>query len=234
MCAIEDAGWDVRDTLMWLHGQGFPKSLDISKAIDKAAGAEREAVAKNPNFRNGRISATSYVRGNASVESPDITAPATDAAKLWHGWGTALKPAFEPICLAMKPLDGTFAENALTHGVAGLAIDRCRIGGEKPLRKNTDGKEGLFGMGSRLATGTTTQGRWPANVLHDGSADVLAGFPEVKAATSRTDTVSKGMFHGGNRGTVYGDTGSAAGSCTARSRRAGGHRNGHHDHARFS
>jgi hypothetical protein len=133
-CGIEDAGWEIRDCLMWLYGQGFPKSLDISKAIDKAAGAEREVVGRYQppgmekpwNLRNAKDERTVEVFAS-SRNNLDITAPATAAAKQWQGWGTALKPAWEPIILAMKPMDGTFAANAEKHGVAGLNIDACRI-----------------------------------------------------------------------------------------------------------
>src|SRR5690606_36781505 len=105
-CAVEDAGFEVRDCLMWLYGSGFPKSLDVSKAIDKKLGAEREVVGPNP------------------YSSP----PATPEAKQWEGWGTALKPAFEPIILARKPLsEATVAENVLKWGTGALNIDGCRI-----------------------------------------------------------------------------------------------------------
>jgi hypothetical protein len=137
-CAIEDAGFEVRDCLMWLYGSGFPKSLDVSKAIDKAAGAERELgpkrVSADGTIAHDRAGARheGYERPwRADAEAVDrntrVSYPATDHAKLWSGWGTALKPAWEPIVLAMKPLDGTFAENAQRHGVAGLNIDGARI-----------------------------------------------------------------------------------------------------------
>jgi hypothetical protein len=110
MCAIEDAGWEIRDCLMWLYGSGFPKSHDISKAIDKAAGAEREVVGEYcmpTDSDAGNAGKPTIDRGNGgnftAGGNVHITAPATDAAALWHGWGTALKPAWEPIILAMKP-----------------------------------------------------------------------------------------------------------------------------------
>ena len=105
-CAIEDAGWEVRDCMMWLYGQGFPKSLDISKAIDKAAGAEREVVGQH-----NAPAKSIYSQGEKEMpHDVPLTAPATDAAKLWDGWGTALKPAWEPIIVAMKPLDSVNSE----------------------------------------------------------------------------------------------------------------------------
>ena len=118
-CAIEDAGWEIRDCLMWLYGQGFPKSLDISKAIDKAAGAEREVIGASRSIdciERGYTKVYSTKAENSGFGTSrtfglgiPITAPATPEAVKWSGWGTALKPAWEPIVLAMKPLDGTFA-----------------------------------------------------------------------------------------------------------------------------
>ena len=104
MVAIEDAGWEIRDCIMWVYGSGFPKSHDVSKAIDKAAGVERDVIGKNMNRRTGRTNATAYVRGNDACESENITTPATDAARQWDGWGTALKPAVEPVIVGYCPL----------------------------------------------------------------------------------------------------------------------------------
>ncbi len=117
---IEDAGFEIRDMIAWVYGSGFPKSLDVSKAIDKAAGAEREVVGvadvgpdmRGRNFEN----ATGRMVAN-------ITAPATESAKQWSGWGTALKPALEPITVARKPLCGTVAENVLQYGTGGINVD---------------------------------------------------------------------------------------------------------------
>jgi site-specific DNA-methyltransferase (adenine-specific) len=123
--------------LLWVFGSGFPKSLDVSKAIDKAAGAERKVVGPpkypgrqpNPSGNTG-----SFIRDDTYVFQGDKamgqTAPATEDAKLWDGWGAGLqnlKPAVEPICYAQKPIEGTYAENTQKHGVAGLWIDGCRV-----------------------------------------------------------------------------------------------------------
>ena len=126
--AIEDAGFQIRDQIMWVYGSGFPKSLNISKAIDKAAGAELEVI----GIRTDGMSSTAMKpdkgwNANSMGSVLDITAPATAEAKEWDGWGTALKPAHEPIVLARKPLDGTVANNVLTHGVGGINIDGCRV-----------------------------------------------------------------------------------------------------------
>lgn len=128
-CAIEDAGWEIRDCLMWVYGQGFPKSLDISKAIDKQAGAEREVVGTSTtmNQKKSKSLKSSNIHPEYGNNIP-ITAPSTDAAKEWEGWGTALKPAYEPIILARKPIEeSTIAGNVLKHGTGGINIDGCRI-----------------------------------------------------------------------------------------------------------
>src|SRR5690625_1352197 len=127
--AIEDAGFEMRDSLAWLYGSGFPKSHDVSKGIDKAAGAERKVVGRRVRLGDS----TDYpTRGDsvfAGSETGNITTPATDAAKQWDGWGTALKPAFEPIVLARKPLaEKTVARNVLAHGTGAINVDACRIG----------------------------------------------------------------------------------------------------------
>lgn len=153
VCAIEDSGWEVRDCLMWLHGQGFPKSHNIGKSIDKAAGAEREVVGTRKT--NVGMQGGNFANGG-SVGEIDVTAPATDAARQWEGWGTALKPAVEPIVLARKPLEGTVAENVQKYGTGALNIDGCRI----PMGDEYD-----------------PTGRWPANVMHDGSDEVVRLFP---------------------------------------------------------
>ena len=133
--AIEDAGFEIRDQIMWIYGSGFPKSLDVSKAIDKAAGAEREVVGTRPGGAgNGSVVGL----GSPSVMDVNvpITFPATAEAKQWQGWGTALKPAHEPVVVARKPLIGTVAENVLTYGTGGLNIDESRISGEPvPINK---------------------------------------------------------------------------------------------------
>jgi len=154
---IEDAGFEIRDQLAWLYGQGFPKSLDVSKAIDKAAGAERLPTGeRNPNVeRSHRSKSVNYAVNRGSA---DVTAPATDAARAWDGWGTALKPAHEPIVLARKPLDGTVADNVQKWGTGALNIDGCRVG--------ADGGTAGAGRGS----GNDGMGRWPANVALDPEA----------------------------------------------------------------
>jgi DNA modification methylase len=178
VCAIEDAGFEIRDQVAWLYGSGFPKSLDVSKAIDKAAGAEREVIGINANHRKnqeGEVHDTGTMCGEPHSGDGLITCPATDAAKQWQGWGTALKPANEPIVLARKPLsEKTVAKNVLKWGTGALNIDGSRIGSEQ-----TETRRGVtqVGPGGWKTTGFSEPqsklnppGRWPANVLFDEEA----------------------------------------------------------------
>jgi DNA modification methylase len=188
--AIEDAGWEIRDTLVWAYASGFPKSLDVSKAIDKAAGAEREVVGikhaeKYPNGPGGNTFSVAEGPDGSRIGPQPLTAPATDLAREWQGWGTALKPAWEPIVLARKPLRGTVAGNVTEYGTGALNIDGCRIdgsersgGGPRPTRVATGG----FNMSE--AGDRPEGGRWPANVIltdpiFDGDTPgVVGGEPD--------------------------------------------------------
>ena len=175
--AIEDSGWEIRDCMMWLYGSGFPKSLNISKAIDKAKGVERDVVGISANDRPA-----SQVKGGKAFDRGldegqehqplMITAPATDLAKQWDGWGTALKPAWEPIIVAMKPLDGTFAENAEKWGVAGINVDGGRISTSEKLSIGS-GDLGYHGADGSNPGKQNAQGRWPANLLLDEDAAAM-------------------------------------------------------------
>ena len=178
---IEDAGFEIRDMIAWVYGSGFPKSHDISKAIDKAAGVDREIVgpSKYAARKPSRLASVHSVGLNATP-GHDITAPATDAAKQWEGWGTALKPALEPITVARKPFKGTVADNVLQHGTGAINIDGCRIGNESTLR--TNGRTAIWANGGMNSEqGGSEQGRWPANLIHDGSDEVLDVFPDDSA-----------------------------------------------------
>jgi DNA modification methylase len=171
-CAIEDAGWEVRDCLSWLYGSGFPKSHDVSKAIDREAGAVREVVGMRQAPGMARTNVEQGAQQRSKFEFPRYsTEAATDVAQQWHGWGTALKPAWEPIYLARKPFKGTVAGNVLEHGCGALNVDGCRITGGKPIRGAHNGNNGLFGMGSGYAfPGESQEGRWPANLVLDEDA----------------------------------------------------------------
>ena len=170
---IEDAGFEIRDMIAWVYGSGFPKSLDVSKAIDKAAGAEREVVANQHRAATGR--GHQGEGGYAYGETFNITAPATPEARQWSGWGTALKPALEPITMARKPLSGTVAETVLQHGTGGINVDGCRVGTEIRLNqsagnKNLEHRTTVTPISSHNETdGRECIGRWPANIIHDGS-----------------------------------------------------------------
>ena len=225
MCAIEDAGWEIRDCIMWVYGQGFPKSLDVSKAIDKAAGAERDVVQQYTvggtaakGKHKGRVSAFSDDGSAAGCSKVlDITAPATPAAQQWHGWGTALKPAWEPIVIARKPLTGAVAANVLEHGTGGINIDGCRIPGVVQAAVGSVGFGSDRNDGYVLGTGrkVSNKGRWPANLIHDGSDDVVELFPSPHGAGfARPGDPSKyyagRIFPFGGSGMRFGDSGSAA------------------------
>jgi site-specific DNA-methyltransferase (adenine-specific) len=181
---IEDAGFEIRDMIAWLYGSGFPKSLDVSKAIDKAAGAKREVVGFDASkFRSNRVNRGLVNSAGGSGFHADngatITAPATDAARQWQGWGTALKPAMEPVTVARKPLVGTVAENVLAHGTGAINVDGCRVnsGGTHSSAKSAGlgrGHGQHKGHGRYNGVGGVVipphpEGRWPANVIHDGS-----------------------------------------------------------------
>lgn len=196
---IEDAGFEIRDQIMWVYGSGFPKSLDVSKAIDKAAGAERGtaylAHGNNQVFGEGKGKAAGVDRTpGVNLSDP----PVTDAARQWQGWGTALKPSHEPICVARKPLIGTVAANVLSHGTGAINIDACRVelsGGAdtaefennhrvtERLPGEYDGQPlGLHdgGWKQRVGDAVIPPGRWPANLIHDGSDEVVSAFPNAK------------------------------------------------------
>jgi DNA modification methylase len=178
VCAIEDAGFEIRDTIAWVYGSGFPKSYDIGKGIDKQAGAQREVVRE----RTYELTDGGGYSGNLNTSKPrSQSCEVTKGNSGWDGWGTALKPAHEPIVVAMKPIDGTFVNNALTWGVAGLWIDGGRVGTEVlPEQKAGQARIGTFERENMITPERT--GRFPANFIHDGSDEVLEVFPECKQA----------------------------------------------------
>jgi len=195
-CAIEDSGWILRDCIMWLYGSGFPKSLDISKQIDKAAGAEREVVGeyvwpdgkgRNPEVHKTKRSGIySDIKTDDSPNDRRITAPATPEAALWDGWGTGIKPSWEPIIVAQKPLDGTFAENALKYGVAGFWIEGGRIGTDDTRGKASPTTLGVMnddGWEPKPVIAGSSSGRWPANLILDEEA---AAALDAQSGTTTT------------------------------------------------
>ena len=215
--AIEDSGFEIRDQIMWVYGSGFPKSLNISKAIDKQFGAERKVIGTERNFGVSKSEDGKIAFGDYAGEW-DITMPSTDEAKQWEGWGTALKPAHEPIVMARKPLDGNVSQTVLKHGTGGINIDGCRVGDE--IISTHNAPSGTF-AGGELDRGSDTdsyqqhQGRFPANFIHDGSDEVLKLFPTSKAGKPQEKRGTGGIWGKGNGHSVpvgpsYGDNGSAA------------------------
>lgn len=190
--AIEDAGFEIRDQIGWAYGSGFPKSHDVSKGIDKRAGAERVVISAGTPVKRMIPGADQHKGGweknNGREYVPTNTAAATDEAAEWEGWGTALKPAWEPIVMARKPLFGTVVNNVLEHGTGAINIDGGRVGE-----------------------------RWPANIIHDGSPEVVDAFPPDAGAfapvrgTEPSNAVTNVYGARDRTATVhYGDSGSAA------------------------
>lgn len=231
--AWEDAGWEVRDKIYHIFGSGFPKSLDVSKAIDKAAGVEREVVGyRNPDGSGVAGGAEADPTGS-HIWTGRLTSNegVTDAAKQWQGWGTALKPAAEEWILLRRPLIGTVAQNVQVHGTGALNIDGCRVHAE-------DAEEGRVRHGGNGGVTVTTgasqggvqggynhrddlrpaspAGRWPANVVHDGSDEATAGFPQSSVTGKRTAASKAATVAGttwlqdNHESTEYTDSGSAA------------------------
>jgi len=231
--AIEDAGFEIRDTISWLYGSGFPKSLDVSKAIDKAANAEREVISTYE--RSGR---SGGILGKEVSITRDITSPAPDEAKQFAGFGTALKPACELIVLARKPLaEETVAANVLKYGTGGLNIDASRIStaGETftEYLSNPANRKGVVGVDLGISRSdvetfqaaqrasierTRTLGRWPANVILDeDAAQVLdeqsgerPGCKSPSAAVGSESIFRPGQGGYQRQGPIYGDTGGAS------------------------
>lgn len=230
--AWEDAGWQPRDKIYFLFGTGFPKSTNISKMIDKAAGAERELVrVESTPFKIKNDHAFDSTRqawiDENGYRTKHITAPATEEAKQWNGWGTALKPAAEEWWLLRKPLsEKTIAENVLKWGTGGLNIDGCRVETDwdtDPTRRGWQGGGTKFRYDQihREVDGDKASpnaaGRWPANLTHDGSDEVVEMFPQTSsgAASIRPRKGSKGYSGGLDQDDAgiqicFGDSGSAA------------------------
>lgn len=274
--AMRFAGFEIRDQIDWIYGTGFPKSLDVSKAIDKQNGtqmgwfgpwlreerkrrgitqkslseyfpsktggltgcvanwelgltsptreqfnklcqvlelpfehideAEREIIGTRKGTKLAVAPGQENGRGTTHL---DITLPSSEKAKQWDGWGTALKPAHEPICLARKPLIGTVAENVITHSTGALNINDSRI----EFHHESDYKSAIYGNGIDIQADPL--GRWPANIIHDGSEEVLRHFPNTElgkpsGTKSGNNNNVYGQFAGDIPVTGYGDKGSAA------------------------
>jgi DNA modification methylase len=193
-CAIEDAGFEIRDMIEWVYGSGFPKSLNIGKAVDKLQGNEREVVGSDRSGSSSRAyqSEEQTTAGEYKIDKGNSE---------WEGWGTALKPAHEPICMARKPLaEKTVAENCLKWGTGGINIDESRVDGTQeyldgkgnPTQKQSGDVYG-FAKYDKLHTRAepNTQGRFPANLIHDNSEEVRECFPDSKGQSGDLKNHSK-------------------------------------------
>jgi len=203
---IEDAGFEIRDQIMWVYGSGFPKSHNIGKAVHKLQGNEMEVTGERRQRAN---SEESQIKMNASVSDIEIITKGTSP---YEGWGTALKPAHEPICMARKPLsESTIAQNVLKWGTGGINIDGCRVGTEGGGTHcgNRDDKGKCLGhndindkYGETIhADEVATQGRFPANFIHDGSDEVVGLFPDTKSG------MKTGKHNGFGRNGIYSPSG---------------------------
>ena len=183
--AIEDAGFEVRDMIEWVYGSGFPKSLNIGKAVDKLQGNEREVIGEiNKHSHKDGVMGGDRTNGGGVGYSGGIIKVDKGTSE-WEGWGTALKPAHEPICMARKPLaEKTVAENVLKYGTGGINIDESRVG-EREKEQFTGKKEGsINAYGDYFYEKSETplpSGRFPANLIHDGSDEVVELFPDTKS-----------------------------------------------------
>ena len=175
-CAIEDAGFEIRDTIMWIYGSGFPKSMNISKGIeDKNKYGKANTIAKRKveQNRDGKeykvIQTNNGAMGEKKIVNRMEHKPVDSSAKQWSGWGTCLKPAFEPIIVARKPFKGSLVDNILEHGVGGLNIDECRVWNEEQAQLSRN----------------VASGRFPANIIHDGSEEATGGMPKTKGCQGK-------------------------------------------------
>ena len=202
---IEDAGFEIRDQIMWVYGVGFPKSHNIGKSVDKLQGNEREVIGKGQMGRNLTRNGHKGDMAIDELHQAPIEPIITKGSSPYEGWGTALKPAHEPIVVARKPLsEKTIAKNVLEWGTGGINIDGCRVGTEEIKEANIDGG-GKFAMwnkdgdnkGFKRHNGNGTsheQGRFPANFIHDGSDEVVGLFPETHGAGTFRRGKTSGEF----------------------------------------
>lgn len=226
--AIEDAGFEIRDTIMWLYGSGFPKSMNIGLAIDKKNKVESKIVGtkKTHDFSKHKGSMMSF-SNTEEQETKTNVVNIKQAQNEWQGWGTALKPAYEPIIVARKPFNGSLVDNVLTYGVGGINIDGCRIETEDSLSGGGYNTKGTSQKSKEDSTSfflpvmnkefVQPNGRFPANVIHDGSEEATSGFPNT---TSRSIEGGQSVDWGFDNDAKYGykvrmgggynDSGSAA------------------------
>ena len=176
--AIENSGFEIRDQIMWLYGSGFPKSHNIGKFVDKIKGNKRVKTGQVKTHKQKGI-AVAEKRGEilAGSHGRDVEEELTVGNSEWEGWGTALKPAHEPIVVARKPIEGSNVKNVLKYGTGAINIDECRVDGDKP-KKWTKPRGGIWktDKNAKADLVDNEKGRFPANVIHDGSEEVLDEF----------------------------------------------------------
>jgi site-specific DNA-methyltransferase (adenine-specific) len=223
-CALEDAGFEIREKVYHLQGAGFPKALDISKAIDAELGATREVVGENPNHRP--VSGVEYegVYAGGNTGAPYITAPATPEAAQWDGYKTALKPAAEEWILIRKPIsERNVARNVLAHGTGGLNVDACRVSvaDDEPNKRRATGEysksdeNSIYGGGlyNHTRPATLSQGRYPPHVVFSHAPDCteaacVEGCPVRALGEQSGVSVSSGGDGSGYRkGAMWGNSG---------------------------
>jgi site-specific DNA-methyltransferase (adenine-specific) len=195
-CAIEDAGFEIRDQIMWIYGSGMPKNLNVSKSIEakllfgKTRTEDLRRMRMGEDYVPSGRGRKNYDHGNGSAmdAAPAEFTPSIAQAKQWEGWGTALKPAHEPIVVARKPLVGTVAENVMQYGTGAINIDGCRVnpgvavsggGNNFDAWRSGEGRDDRPESHGKRSEGHN-KGRWPANIMHDGSDEVLSYFPDAK------------------------------------------------------
>lgn len=221
-CAIEDAGFEIRDTIMWLYGSGFPKSMNVGLAIDKKNGVESRIVGSGKSgspetHTNSLNMATDYKSG---IYEFGGEYKIKEAQNKWRGWGTCLKPSFEPIIVARKPFKNSLVDNVIEYGVGGINIDECRVETTEINRKGDATTNGNLGW--KPSTKTYNDGRFPANTIltYDETdfEEVCGGFPNTKSGTISKEYKQETRFNiaekgkGGNLdfSNCYGDSGSAS------------------------
>ena len=221
--AIEDAGFEIRDQIMWIYGSGFPKSLNIGKAIDKKQGNERDVVGYNDEWikknrasvergqdtKNRSFQSKGLTDKQAGYQNPQTIGEITKGNTEWEGWGTALKPAHEPIVMARKPLsEKTVADNVLKHGTGGINIDGGRIPTDEKLSMGSNNRENAvmnFGMkDNKNSQEQNILGRFPANIIHDGSDEVKSRFPKSVDGVAVGKNKDGEVYHSHSTGEIYG------------------------------
>ena len=189
-CAIEDAGFEIRDTIMWLYGSGFPKSMNIGLAIDKKNGVDNRTgvIRTDEKATNPDSKIYNFNDKDKQTSKFEKVFEKRIAQNRWAGWGTALKPAYEPIIVARKPLKGSCVDNVMKYGVGGINIDECRVEGEERIQFSgrSQAKTTVYNAFNQdNAHYETVSGRFPANVIHDGSEEACANMPNSKGGSGK-------------------------------------------------